>query len=191
MQDADMTETGARDAAALHVDIVRVMRSGMTAADAAEAASRALGRAPTERLDVDTRELSVTVPVDSVPSLLPLLHAAARDGHQVILRCEQPDATLTSTWTSTGRASLDIEGSARDLVATEHAAALEAAVTRGDADAALALLTHVECDIEIVARAPDDLGHWVPSTGWLAERLAGATWASTLLRLKGSSPDAP
>lgn len=184
-----MTNPLSRDPAALHADVVRVMTSGIAAA--AEQACRAAGGVPTLTVDVDLHEIGVQLPVAAAATLLPALVAAAIDGHRAVLRFEQPDAALTITWTSAGRASIVFDGSARDLVAHENAVALEGASTRGDAAAALALLAAVKCDIELVLPPPEGGGHWIASTATLAERLSDGRWGSTLLRLRPAAMDTP
>jgi hypothetical protein len=166
------------------------MATGVAAAAIVEQACRASGGIPTSTVDVDLCEIGAQLPVRAAGALVSALAAAAIDGHRAVLRCEQPDVSLTISWSSTGRASVVLDGSARDLVPHEDVAALEGASTRGDAAAALAILPDVECNVELVLR-PAGGGHWLSSAAMLAERLADGRWGSTLLRLRPASPNAP
>lgn len=186
-----MTQNAAVDLSALHTEMVRALSSGTTAAAAIEAASQVAGRVLSDQLNVDRRELRAELPIRVVETMIDLLAAAASDGHSAILRCEFSDAELAVIWTSEGRASLTMSGSARDVVAAEFVAGLEAATLRNDASSALGVLPDGQCVVEIVVRSRSSGGCWVPSAELLAAHLGDGRWGSTLLRLRRRSPGVP
>lgn len=160
------------------------MAAGMAAADALASACRTAGSSPAVDIGIDSYGVEAKLPARALLALLPLLEDAARNGHRAVVTVNEPDASLQVTWTSTGRAAVDVVGSTRDLLVSERSVELDGAVTRGDAAAAIALLGDAIAGVELVLRPEASQGHWVPSVALLVDHLGSGRWGSTLRRLR-------
>ncbi len=186
-----MTQMLAGPAAALHRATVQRMASGVAAVDALDAATRSIGREVAATFDFDLLRVRASVGASAAASLCSELSAAAKDGHRASAQVESADASLLIEWTSTGRATVALDGSVGDLAAQENVAALDRARSRNDPPAALSLLGAADCNIELVLRAPIDGARWIPEVQMLAERLSDGRWGSTLLRLRSKAESLP
>lgn len=173
--------------AAVHAAIVHSMAEGMAVLGAIESAALSENKAVTTRYDLDLLTATVDLPAPAVVSLVRRLREVAKLRHRVVVHLSEGGSALSVRWEETGRASIDLEGSARDFVAPAVATQLEDACTRGDDGTALGLLPHIECGVELTLRPAEAGGHWVRGVGDLATRLRAGGWASTLLRLTSAA----
>lgn len=191
MHDAHMTPQTREREATLHAVTVRAMASGVLAETAIIDACTARGKPVETAADLDLLSVRGRLPAATVKGIAAAMSEAARHGHRASAQTQAIGASLAIDWTATGRSALTMDGSGGDLVAQRDVDALDRAITRNDAQAALALLDNAECEVELVLRAPSGGARWIPSTAVLADRLSDGRWGSTLLRIKQPTDGLP